>query len=52
MPAFQGIDTRVVHPLSVREKLAVCNAVSMLVRLGARVVGATEVGGFGVRVEM
>ena len=50
-PAFQGIDTRVVRPLSAREKLAMRDAVSVLVRLGARVVGA-EAGGLGVRGEM
>jgi hypothetical protein len=50
-PAFQGIDLRVVRPLSAREKLAVRDAVSVLVRLGARVVGA-EAGGLGVRGEM
>ena len=43
-PAFQGIDIRVVRPLSAREKLAMCDAVSLLVRLGAKVVGA-EAGG-------
>jgi hypothetical protein len=50
-PAFQGIDIRVVRPLSAREKLAMRDAVSVLVRLGARVVGA-EAGGLGVRGEM
>ena len=50
-PAFQGIDLRVVRPLSAREKLAMRDAVSVLVRLGARVVGA-EAGGLGVRGEM
>ncbi|KAI0286465.1 hypothetical protein BC826DRAFT_1048442 [Russula brevipes] len=45
------IDLRVVRPLSAREKLAVRDAVSVLVRLGARVVGA-EAGGLGVRGEM
>jgi hypothetical protein len=50
-PAFQGIDIRVVRPLSVREKLAMRDAVSVLVRLGAKVVGA-EAGGLGVRGEM
>lgn len=49
-PAFQGIDLRVVRPLSAREKLAMRDAVSVLVRLGARVVGA-EAGGL-VRGEM
>lgn len=50
-PAFQGIDIRVVRPLSAREKLAMRDAVSVLVRLGAKVVGA-EAGGLGVRGEM
>ncbi|KAH9058165.1 hypothetical protein EDB87DRAFT_956070 [Lactarius vividus] len=50
-PAFQGVDLRVVRPLSAREKLAMRDAVSVLVRLGARVVGA-EAGGLGVRGEM
>ena len=50
-PAFQGIDLRVVRLLSAREKLAICNAVSRLVRLGARVV-ADEADGLGVRVEL
>jgi hypothetical protein len=50
-PAFQGIDIRVVRPLSSREKLAMRDAVSVLVRLGAKVVGA-EAGGLGVRGEM
>ncbi|KAF8497842.1 hypothetical protein F5888DRAFT_1695905 [Russula emetica] len=50
-PAFQGIDVRVVRPLSAREKLAMRDAVSVLVRLGAKVVGA-EAGGLGVRGEM
>ncbi|KAH9953025.1 hypothetical protein BC827DRAFT_1273894 [Russula dissimulans] len=50
-PAFQGIDLRVVRPLSAREKLAMRDAVGVLVRLGARVVGA-EAGGLGVRGEM
>ena len=50
-PAFQGIDIRVVRPLSTREKLAMRDAVSVLVRLGAKVVGA-EAGGLGVRGEM
>jgi len=50
-PAFQGIDLRVVRPLSAREKLAMRDAVSVLVRLGARVVSA-EAGGLGVRGEM
>ena len=47
-PAFQGIDIRVVRPPSAREKLAMRDAVSVLVRLGAKVVGA-EVGGLGAR---
>jgi hypothetical protein len=50
-PAFQGIDIRVVRPLGAREKLAMRDAVSVLVRLGAKVVGA-EAGGLGVRGEM
>jgi hypothetical protein len=50
-PAFQGIDIRVVRPLSAREKLAMRDSVSVLVRLGAKVVGA-EAGGLGVRGEM
>jgi hypothetical protein len=50
-PAFQGIDIRVVRPLSAREKLAMRDVVSVLVRLGAKVVGA-EAGGLGVRGEM
>ena len=50
-PAFQGVDLRVVRPLSAREKLAMRDAVSVLVSLGARVVGA-EAGGLGVRGEM
>jgi len=50
-PAFQGIDLRVVRPLSAREKLAMRDAVGVLVRLGAKVVGA-EAGGLGVRGEM
>jgi hypothetical protein len=50
-PAFQGIDIRVVRPLSSREKLAMRDAVCVLVRLGAKVVGA-EAGGVGVRGEM
>jgi len=50
-PAFQGIDIRVVRPLSAREKLAMRDAVCVLVRLGAKVVGA-EAGGLGVRGEM
>jgi hypothetical protein len=50
-PAFQGVDLRVVRPLSAREKLAMRDAVSVLVRLGARVIGA-EAGGLGVRGEM
>ena len=50
-PAFQGIDIRVVRPLSAREKLAMRDTVSVLVRLGAKVVGA-EAGGLGVRGEM
>ena len=50
-PAFQGIDARVVPPLSAPEKLAMRDAVSVLVRLGVRIVG-TEVGGLGVRGEM
>ena len=50
-PAFQGIDIRVVRPLSAREKLAMRDTVSLLVRLGAKVVGA-EAGGLGVRGEM
>jgi len=50
-PAFQGIDLRVVRPLSAREKLAMRDAVGVLVRLGARVIGA-EAGGLGVRGEM
>jgi hypothetical protein len=50
-PAFQGIDIRMVRPLSAREKLAMRDAVSVLVRLGAKVVGA-EAGGLGVRGEM
>ena len=49
--AFQGIDIRVVRPLSAREKLAMRDAVCVLVRLGAKVVGA-EAGGLGVRGEM
>jgi hypothetical protein len=32
-PAFQGIDVRVVRPLSSREKLAMRDAVSVLIRL-------------------
>lgn len=50
-PAFQGIDLRVVRPLSAREKLAMRDAVCVLVRLGARVICA-EAGGLGVRGEM
>ena len=50
-PAFQGIDLRVVQPLSAREKLAMRDAVSVLVWLGARIVAA-EAGGLGVRGEM
>ena len=50
-PAFQDIDLRVVRPLSAREKLAMRDAVSVLVWLGARVVAA-EAGGLGVRGEM
>ncbi len=50
-PAFQGIDVRVVRPLSARERLAMRDAVSVLVWLGAKVVGA-EAGGLGVRGEM
>jgi len=51
MPAFRGIDIRVVRPFCAREKLAMRDAVGVLVRLGARVVGA-EAGGLGVRGEM
>ncbi|KAI0286458.1 hypothetical protein BC826DRAFT_1048400 [Russula brevipes] len=50
-PAFQGTDLRVVRPLSARERLAVRDAVSVVVPLGAMVVGA-EAGGLGVRGEM
>ncbi|ETW76790.1 hypothetical protein HETIRDRAFT_430105 [Heterobasidion irregulare TC 32-1] len=38
-PAFQGLDLRVVRPVSAREKLAVRDAVNVLMRLGAKVVG-------------
>jgi len=50
-PAFQSIDLRIVRPLSTRSKLAMRDAVNVLVRLGARVVGA-EAGGLGVGGEM
>src|SRR5258707_7558334 len=50
-PAFQGIDLRVVRPLGAREKLAMRDAVGVLVRLGAKVVRAGA-GGLGVRGEM
>ncbi|KZV70277.1 hypothetical protein PENSPDRAFT_685655 [Peniophora sp. CONT] len=38
-PAFQGLDTRVVRGVSARERLALRDACSVLVRLGARVEG-------------
>jgi hypothetical protein len=41
----------ILRLLSAREKLAMRDAVSRLVRLGAKVVG-TEAGGLGVRGEM
>ncbi|KAH9968397.1 hypothetical protein BJV74DRAFT_990677 [Russula compacta] len=50
-PVFQGINLCVVRPLSVREMLTMCDAVSVLVRLGAIVVG-TGAGGLDIRVEM
>ncbi|KAH9970333.1 hypothetical protein BJV74DRAFT_889628 [Russula compacta] len=43
-PVFQGIDLRAVRLLGTREKFAMRDAVSVLVRLGARVAGA-EAGG-------
>ena len=36
-PAFQGLDTRVVRPVSARERLALRDAGAILTRLGARV---------------
>lgn len=51
-PAFMGLDTRVVRPVSARERLALRDAGAVLVRLGARVkVGdgrEREGGGDGV----
>lgn len=38
-PAFQGLDLRVVRPVSAREKLVVRDAVEILGRLGAKVKG-------------
>ncbi|VDB99455.1 unnamed protein product [Peniophora sp. CBMAI 1063] len=45
-PAFTGLDTRVVRPVSARERLAIRDAGAVLVRLGARVKesGEGEVG--------
>jgi len=40
-----------MRPLGAREKLAMCDGVSVLVSLGAKVVGA-EAGGLGVIGEM
>ncbi|THH12180.1 hypothetical protein EW146_g7801 [Bondarzewia mesenterica] len=38
-PAFQGLDLRVVRPVTARERLAVRDAVGVLTRIGAKVVG-------------
>ncbi|TFY66525.1 hypothetical protein EVG20_g4564 [Dentipellis fragilis] len=41
-PAFQGLDLRLVRPISARERLAIKDAVSVLESLGARAFGAGE----------
>ena len=47
-PAFTGVDTRVVRPLSAREKLALRDAAGVCVRLGARVAEGEDGEGMGM----
>lgn len=50
-PAFQGLDLRVVRPVSAREKLVVRDAVEILGRLGAKVKGMGMGMGMGMDEE-